>query len=222
MSKDNIKNKIEWKINQESIDFTAAYNFMEDRVSQIISGSKNQMIWLLEHQDVYTAGVSAKDYDLINKTNIPIFKTNRGGKYTYHGPGMKIIYVMLDLKSFFFPQKPDIAKFINFLENWIIATLSEYGITGEIRKDRVGIWVKDKNSEKKIAAIGVKIKKWVTYHGIALNLNPNLDNFKNIVPCGINNFGVTSLQELGIVNFSQINQIIKDKFIEVYDKDFCS
>ena len=114
---------------------------MQDRVDAIIAGKKPQLIWLLEHEKVYTAGVSAKDGDLLNKTNIPVFKTNRGGKYTYHGPGMQIIYLMLDLKKIFYPEKPDISSFVKLLENWVIGILAEYGIKGEIRKDRVGIWV---------------------------------------------------------------------------------
>lgn len=206
-------NEIQWKFSDKLVDYQTAQNFMEDRVKNIINQNEQQLIWLLEHNHIYTAGISAKDDDLINDNNIiPIFKTNRGGKYTYHGPGMKIIYVMLDLKQLFYPAKPDIARFVNFLENWIIDILAEFNIKGEIRKDRVGIWVKVGNSEKKIAAIGIKIKKWVSYHGIALNIEPDLTNFNNIIPCGIKEFGVTSLSDLGKNNFLEINQIIKDKF----------
>ncbi len=204
--------QIEWKISDNLIDFDGAYNFMEDRVSKIINQKKSEMIWLLEHKDVYTAGISSKETDLLNKTNIPVFKTNRGGKYTYHGPNMKIIYLMLDLKKFFYPNSPDIAVFVNFLENWIIDILAEFKIKGEIRKDRVGIWVKNEISEEKIAAIGIKVKKWVTYHGISINLAPDLTKFNNIVPCGISDFGITSFAKLGINNFSNIDQLIKEKF----------
>lgn len=209
------KKNIEWKISHDPVSFEDSYNYMEDRVAQIISGNAKQLIWLLEHPSIYTAGISAKESDLINKSDIPIFKTNRGGKYTYHGPGMKIIYVMLDLKKLFYPKQPDIAAFVNFLENWIINILQEFNIKGEIRKDRVGIWVKTAAGEKKIAAIGIKVKKWVTYHGIAININPDLTMFNNIVPCGISNFGITSINELSQYKNSDINQIIEEKFFDL-------
>jgi lipoyl(octanoyl) transferase len=188
--------EIEWLISKDPVDFESALNFMQARVEKIINNEAKQLIWILEHPEIYTAGISAKDSDLLTKTEIPIFKTNRGGKYTYHGPKMKIIYVMLDLKKFFSPSPPDIAKFVQFLENWIIATLAEINIKGEIRKDRVGIWVNHEGQEKKIAAIGVKIKKWVSYHGIAINIDPDLAKFDNIVPCGIKEYGVTSVREV--------------------------
>jgi lipoyl(octanoyl) transferase len=188
---------VEWRVSKEPVHFEDALNFMQQRVEEIIAGTAPQLIWVLEHPPVYTAGISAQDSDLLVKTDIPIFKTNRGGKYTYHCPGMKIIYVMLDLKKFFAPEKPDVALFVEFLENWVIKVLADFGIKGEIKKGRVGIWVNDKNgSEKKIAALGIKIKKWVSYHGIAININPQMSGFNNIVPCGIKEFGVTSMEEI--------------------------
>lgn len=208
--------KIEWLISKELVHFEDALNFMQDRVEKIINNEANSLIWLLEHYPVYTAGISAQDSDLLNKTNIPVFKTNRGGKYTYHCPGMKIIYVMLDLKKFFAPQAPDVAEFVEFLEKWVIAFLAEFGIKGEIRKGRVGIWVVDKNgSEKKIAAIGIKLKKWVSYHGIAINISPDLSGFENIVPCGIKEFGVTSLTEIlgKKVSDEEIVNLLMKKFV---------
>jgi lipoyl(octanoyl) transferase len=224
---------IEFKISPDPIPFETALAFMQQRVEDIIAGTANQLIWLLEHPPVYTAGISAKDEDLLNKTEIPIFKTNRGGKYTYHAPGMKIIYVMLDLKKFFHHASPDVSKFVEFLENWVITVLQEYGIKGEIKKGRVGIWVETAGTEKKIAALGIKLKKWISYHGIAINVNPDLTGFNNIIPCGIKDFGVTSIAEILRTQLSschpgegrdptvssnsmsdQINQIIIKKFHE--------
>ncbi|MBM5782439.1 MAG: lipoyl(octanoyl) transferase LipB [Pelagibacterales bacterium] len=188
---------VEWLISKDLVHFEDALIFMQERVEKIIKNEAKSLIWILEHYPVYTAGISAQDSDLLNKTDIPIFKTNRGGKYTYHCPGMKIVYVMLDLKRFFAPKAPDVAEFVEFMENWVIDVLEEFGIKGEIRKGRVGIWVTDKNGvEKKIAAIGIKLKKWVSYHGIAINLSPDLSGFQNIVPCGIKEFGVTSIEEI--------------------------
>lgn len=189
--------QVEFKTSSELIEFSYALDFMQQRVENIINKKEKNLIWILEHKPVYTAGVSAKEEDMLATTNIPIHKTNRGGKYTYHGPGMKIIYVMIDLRDFFYPNPPDIALFVNFLENWIINILKNYNIKGEIRKDRVGVWVMNENGfESKVAAIGIKIKKWVSYHGIAINIDPNLLAFENIVPCGIKNFGVTSISNI--------------------------
>lgn len=196
---EKLKGNIKLKVSPEPVEYIEAVKFMEDEAANVISGKSPGMIWVLEHPSLYTAGVSAKEEDLINSNNIPIYKTNRGGKYTYHGPGIKIIYFILDLKKLFAPQKPDIAKFVIILENFIIDFLQEFNIKGEIKKDRVGIWVKnDNNKEDKIAAIGIKIRKWTSYHGIAINLNPNLEFFNGIVPCGISSkeFGVTSIKKL--------------------------
>jgi len=183
---------IEWRVSKELVHFEDALNFMQKRVEEIIAGTSPGLIWILEHHPVYTAGVSAQDADLLAKTDIPIFKTNRGGKYTYHCPGMKIIYVMLDLKKFFAPEAPDVARFVEFLENWVIKILADFGIKAGLRKGMVGIWVGD----KKVAALGIKLKKWVSYHGIAINIDPDMAGFRNIVPCGIKEFGVTSMREI--------------------------
>ena len=203
---------VEWRVSKELVHFEDALDFMQKRVEEIIAGTAPELIWILEHHPVYTAGVSAQDADLLAKTDIPIFKTNRGGKYTYHCPGMKIIYVMLDLKKFFAPEKPDISRFVEFLENWVIKVLADFGIKGEIKKGRVGIWVTDKNKgEKKIAALGIKLKKWVSYHGIAINISPDLAGFDNIIPCGIKEFGVTSMQEI-------LGEIDEEKFLKSIKK----
>jgi len=208
-----ILSNIEWRVSEKLIPFEDALAAMQERVEQIIAGTAPQLIWILEHPPVYTAGVSARDEDLLELNDVPVFKTNRGGKYTYHCPGMKIIYVMLDLKKFFEPEKPDVALFVKFLENWVIEILAEFGITGEIKKDRVGVWVETKTGEKKIAALGIKLKKWVSYHGIAINVNPDLTGFNNIIPCGIKDFGVTSITEiLGEVDDEKIVKLIEKKF----------
>lgn len=217
---EKLLSNIEWRVSKELVHFEDALNFMQKRVEKIISGEEKQLIWMLEHHPVYTAGISAKEEDLLNKTDIPIFQTNRGGKYTYHCPGMKIIYVMLDLKKFFAPEKPDVARFVEFLENWVIEVLAEFGIKGEIRKGRVGIWVTDKNGqEKKIAALGIKIKKWVSYHGIAINVHPDLAGFNNIVPCGIKDFGVTTMKEiLDEVDEVRFNEVAQKKIWEKFGR----
>ena len=183
---------VEWRVSKELVHFEDALNLMQKRVEEIIAGTSPGLIWILEHHPVYTAGVSAQDADLLAKTDIPIFKTNRGGKYTYHCPGMKIIYVMLDLKKFFAPEAPDVARFVEFLENWVIKILADFGIKAGLKKGMVGIWVGD----KKVAALGIKLKKWVSYHGIAINIDPDMAGFRNIVPCGIKEFGVTSMREI--------------------------
>jgi lipoyl(octanoyl) transferase len=204
--------KIDWQIDEDEIDYKKAVQFMEKRNREIIDGTNSNLIWLTSHPSLYTAGISSKDSDLLNPT-IPVFQTNRGGKYTYHGPGMRIIYVMLDLKEFFSPNRPDISKFVNFLENWIINSLDRINIKGEIRKDRVGIWVKTDNTEKKIGAIGIKLKKWVTYHGIAVNIHPDLKFFNDIIPCGIKEFGVTSMEKLGNkTKQCEFDQILQEEF----------
>ena len=216
---DEIKEKIKLKVSDGLVDYQEAVTFMENEVQNIIAGESNGTIWLCQHPSIYTAGISAKEQDLINNQKIPVFKTNRGGQYTYHGPGIKIIYVMLDIKKLFAPNKPDISKFVQMLENWIINILAHFEIKGHIRKDRVGIWVEKENGfEDKIAAIGIKVKKWASYHGIALNVNPDLDFFKGIVPCGIKEekFGVTSLTKEGKnVSEANLNKIIFSEFQKV-------
>ncbi|MCE3254553.1 MAG: lipB [Rickettsiaceae bacterium] len=213
----NIKPKIKFKTSNKPIDYDEAVNFMEDHVAKISAGTEQELIWLTSHQPLYTAGVSAKSEDLL-RNDIPVFKTNRGGKYTYHDEGMRIIYVMLNLKNCFHSKSPDVAEFVKMLEYWVIAILERIGIKGEIRKDRVGIWVIDKNGqEKKIAAMGIKIKKWISYHGIAININPDLEGFKGIVPCGISEFGITSIKDLGKeISREKIDQIIEEEFFKIF------
>ena len=211
------KQKIEWKISKGLTDYAFAVDFMENRAREIFENDASEMIWLVEHPPIYTAGVSARDADLL-RNDIPVYKSNRGGKHTYHGPGMRIIYVMLNLKKTFEPEGPDIARFVQDLELWIINVLARLGLKGEIRKDRVGIWVIDENGqENKVAARGIKVRKWVSYHGIAININPNLADFAGIVPCGISGFGVTSLEKLGVkAGFDKIDELLREEFFGVF------
>ena len=196
----DFKNQIEWTISSNPIEYEDAIAVMEDTVADIRAGTSPEQIWLLEHPPLYTAGTSANPSDLIEE-KFPVFETGRGGQYTYHGPGQRVGYVMLNLKER--QQAPDIKKYICSLEQWIIDTLAEFNIKGERREGRVGIWVvkPDTNglkSEAKIAAIGVRVRHWVTYHGISINLNPDLSHFGGIIPCGIAEHGVTSFEDLGV------------------------
>ena len=168
---------------------------MESRVADIRAGTAAEMVWLLEHPRLYTAGTSAKASDLLN-ARFPVFETGRGGEYTYHGPGQRVGYVMLDLKKR--QRVPDIKRYVWQLEEWIIRALADFGIKGERREGRVGIWVAHDGTESKIAALGVRIRHWVSYHGIAINVDPDLSHFQGIVPCGIREFGVTSCHALGV------------------------
>ena len=186
---------MEWIISQNPIDYPDAVTEMERRVDAIRVGTADEAVWLLEHPPVFTAGTSAKAEDMLSP-RFPVYQTGRGGQYTYHGPGQRVAYVMLDLKKR--QPEPDIKKYVWQLEEWIIRTLEDVGIKGERREGRVGIWVAHDRTESKIAAIGVRVRHWVTYHGISININPNLAHFSNIVPCGIREYGVTSLHQLGI------------------------
>lgn len=186
---------MEIKVSDDLIDYPDALQTMEAWVAAIREGTAPEMIWLLEHPPLYTAGTSAKASDLL-APRFPVFETGRGGEYTYHGPGQRVGYVMLDLKKR--QRVPDIKLYVWQLEEWIIRALSEFGIRGERRAGRVGIWVAHDGTESKIAALGVRIRHWVTYHGISINLDPDLGHFQGIVPCGIREFGVTSCHDLGV------------------------
>ncbi len=201
---------IEWKISDQAVDYLEAVQAMETRVAAIRAGTAPEMIWCLEHPPLYTAGTSAKAGDLIN-AKFPVFDTGRGGQYTYHGPGQLVVYVMLDLKKR--QKEPDIRQYVYQLEQWIIDTVAEFGIKGERREGRVGIWVvKPDGSEAKIAAIGVRVRHWVTYHGISININPDLLHYSGIVPCGINDAGVTSFKDLEVeVDFKSLIKVLQQK-----------
>jgi len=199
---------MEWKISKRPVLYPDAVAQMEARVEGIIAGKAEDVVWLLEHPPIFTSGTSAKPEDLINSQNLPVFETGRGGQFTYHGPGQRVGYVMMQL------HHQDIRKHIYNLEQWIIDTLAEFDIKGERRADRIGIWVQDKKrGEAKIAAIGVRVKRWVAYHGIAINVNPDLEHFNGIVPCGIREFGVTSLYAMGKeIEMQMLDKKLKSTF----------
>ncbi|MDP1723686.1 MAG: lipoyl(octanoyl) transferase LipB [Alphaproteobacteria bacterium] len=210
----NLNNpKVDIKISKDLVDYNVAVAFMEKRVEQIILGHENELIWFLEHPPLYTKGTSAKESDLLNPNLFPIYEANRGGQYTYHGPGQRIIYVMLNLKN----HAQDVRRFVQFLENWVIQSFQKIGIDAFIVPNRIGVWVNTKEgTEAKIAAIGIRLRKWISYHGIAININPNLEHFNAIVPCGIKDYGVTSLVSLGH-NFSMqaIDKMMIDTFYDL-------
>lgn len=185
---------IEWTINKDKVSYEDAVVEMDSYVAAILSGKKPDRIWLLEHPAIYTAGTSANMADLLTPNLLPVFNSGRGGQFTYHGPGQRVAYVMIDLKR----RQLDIRNYICLLENWIITTLAEFNILGQRRKGRVGVWVKQNHRDEcKIAAIGVRIRRGVTYHGVSLNVEPDLSHYDGIVPCGIKQYGVTSLSDLG-------------------------
>jgi lipoyl(octanoyl) transferase len=185
---------VEFRISPAPVDYREAEAAMEARVAAIRAGTAPELVWFLEHPPLYTAGTSAKEADLLTPDRFPVFKTGRGGQYTYHGPGQRVIYALLDLKT----RGEDVRCYVRDLEKWAIQALASLGVTGEIRPGRIGIWVeRGPNREDKIGAIGVRVRQWVSYHGIALNVNPDLSHFTGIVPCGITTHGVTSLKDLG-------------------------
>lgn len=184
----------EWVTSARPVEYPEAIEAMERRVAAIRTGDAREMIWLLEHPPLYTAGTSADRRDLLDSGRFPVFQTGRGGQYTYHGPGQRVAYVLLDLKR----RGADVRAYVHGLEGWIIAALARLGVTGERRAGRVGIWVaRGGGREDKIAAIGVRVRRWVSYHGIAINVSPDLGHYDGIVPCGIAAHGVTSLRDLG-------------------------
>lgn len=204
---------IELLISDQRVDYNNAVEFMEAKIQQIYNNLSDELIWLLQHPPLYTAGIGATDDDMIEKL-FPIYKTGRGGKYTYHGPGQRIIYLMLNLKK---RNKCDIKLYIRDLSNWIINVLKHFNILGEFKEDRIGIWVNNNGVEEKIAAFGIRLRKWVTYHGIALNVSPNLSHYKGIIPCGLKDYGVTSMEKLGVkVSLYELDDILKQEFHKIF------
>jgi lipoyl(octanoyl) transferase len=195
------------------VPYPEAVAAMEARAAAIADGQARELVWLLEHPPIYTAGTSAKDADLL-EARFPVFRTGRGGQYTYHGPGQRIGYVMLDLKR----RKPDVRAFVFDLEQWLIETLACFNVRGERRQGRVGIWVaRDGGREDKIAALGVRIRRWVSFHGVALNVEPDLSHFSGIVPCGVSQHGVTSLADLGLpVTMADVDVALQQGFRKVF------
>lgn len=208
-----------WQVAEGLTGYEEAVAFMEHRAAAIHAGTADELVWLVEHPPLYTAGTSARPADLLSPDRFPVFATGRGGEYTYHGPGQRVAYVMLDLKR----RGPDVRKFVTDLEEWLIRTLARFNLVGERRAGRVGIWIDRgrhgglKGREDKIAAIGVRVRHWVTYHGIALNVEPDLGHFDGIVPCGIAGHGVTSLVDLGLpVTMADTDVALSACFEEVF------
>jgi len=202
---------IEVKYSKKPVDYIESMKILERRVDDVFKGKKKEFLWILEHNITYTAGVGSTESDVIDK-NTKIVKTNRGGKHTIHSPGQKIAYFALNLNK----RKKDIRLLINQVERCIIDILKEYKIDSYSDKKNIGIWVNSKDKSKKVAAIGIKVKKWVAYHGFALNLSNDLSLYKKIIPCGIKNKGVTNLKELGIKNFNGIEKIMVEKFLDIF------
>ena len=208
--------QIEWKISDEPVAYEFALAEMEQRVAAIHDGSARELVWLLEHPPLYTAGTSANLSDLRDPDRFPVHKAGRGGQYTYHGPGQRVAYVMLDLKK----RNADIRAFVQDLEDWVVDVLAQYQVKGEKREGRVGVWVDRGFREDKIAAIGVRVRRWISFHGISINVDPDLSHYEGIVPCGIAEHGVTSLVDLGIpVSMAEFDVELKASFNKIFLKD---
>lgn len=205
---------IEWRISDELVPYDDALAFMEERVSAIRAGTAPECVWLLEHPPLYTAGTSAKPEDLLWADRFPVYQTGRGGQFTYHGPGQRVAYVMLDLKK----RGGDVRGYVHDLEEWLITTLGRFAVRAERREGRVGIWVaRGGGREDKVAAIGVRVRHWVTFHGVALNVEPDLSHFQGIVPCGITQHGVTSLFDLGLMpSMPEVDSALMAAWDEVF------
>jgi lipoyl(octanoyl) transferase len=205
--------KVEWRASAGLTPYEDAVRAMEDRVARIRAGTGDELVWLVEHPPLYTAGTSARDEDLLDAGLFPVHRTGRGGQYTYHGPGQRVAYVMLDLER----RGRDVRNYVGALEEWLIRSLARLDVKGERREGRVGIWVARPGREDKIAAIGVRIRRWVSYHGVALNVSPNLSHYAGIVPCGVSAHGVTSLADLGTtVSMADVDAALKEAFAEVF------
>lgn len=213
---------VEWLVEPGLTPYGKALAFMEDRVAAIRDGRAGELVWLVEHPPLYTAGTSAKPGDLLAPGRFPVFNAGRGGEYTYHGPGQRVAYVMLDLKR----RREDVRAFVAALEGWLIRALAHFNVKGERREDRVGVWVARPDrpplpdgspAEDKIAAIGIRLRRWVSFHGVALNVEPELEHFSGIVPCGISGYGVTSLVDLGLpVTMADADQALKSAFRDLF------
>ena len=208
---------VEWAVADALVPYDEAVAEMEARVAAIAEGRAPERVWLVEHPPLYTAGTSARDEDLVHPERFPVFRSGRGGQFTYHGPGQRVAYVMLDLNR----RRPDLRAYVAALEAWLIATLAAFNVRGERREDRVGVWVRrpDKGAaaEDKIAAIGIRVRRWVSFHGVSLNVEPDLSHFSGIVPCGVRGHGVTSLVDLGIpVTMPEVDAVMRGAFERVF------
>jgi len=209
-----VSRPVEWRIDDAPVDYEPAVAAMEDRVRSIRQDGSPDLVWLLEHPPLYTAGTSADPVELLAPDRFPVFRTGRGGRYTYHGPGQRIAYAMLDLQD----RGLGVRDYVCGLEEWLIRTLARFGLLGERREGRIGVWVRRGGSERKIAALGVRVRRWVAFHGIALNVEPDLGHFDGILPCGIEGFGVTSLAAEGIVaSMPEVDSALRASFEEVFD-----
>lgn len=211
-SRDN--QPIDWLVSQELISYDDALQTMQERVNSIQAQQAPEQVWLLEHPPLYTLGTSAKETDVLQFKNVPVYKSGRGGQVTYHGPGQRVIYLMLDLQQ----RLMDTKAYVWTLEEWLIRTLKDLGVVAERREGRVGLWVPQSSTrDAKIAAIGVRIQKWVTSHGVSLNVDPDLTYYNGIIPCGIRDHGVTSLKSLGVnVSLQDVDQILHQRFNELF------
>jgi lipoyl(octanoyl) transferase len=210
---------VAWTVADRLVPYPEAVAAMETRVAAILAGEKPEQLWLLEHPPLYTAGTSSEPADLLSPDRFPVFRTGRGGEYTYHGPGQRVAYVMLDLGR----RQRDVRRFVSTLEEWIIATLAVFNVRAGRRKNCVGIWIdgpdKGVGKQDKIAAIGVRIRRWVTFHGVALNVDPMLEHFSGIVPCGVSSQGVTSLADQGvIVTMAEVDAAMRREFETLFGK----
>jgi lipoyl(octanoyl) transferase len=208
---------VEWVIAEGLLPYEAAVSEMEARVAQIAAGTARERVWLVEHPPLYTAGTSAADGDLVEPARFPVHRTGRGGQFTYHGPGQRVAYAMLDLNR----RTPDLRRYVAALEAWLIDALAQFNIRGERREDRVGVWVrrpdKAEGIEDKIAAIGIRVRRWVSFHGVSLNVDPDLSHFSGIVPCGVRGHGVTSLVDLGIpVSMPEVDSVLRASFERLF------
>jgi lipoyl(octanoyl) transferase len=202
---------MDWRVSSDLVPYEEATKLMEERVQAIYKGSSPEMVWFLEHPPLYTAGSSSKSADLLDDSRLPVYETGRGGQYTYHGPGQRVAYVMIDLSK----RKRDVRVFVSALEQWIIDTLDVFDIKGERRRGRVGIWVNQNGVDQKIAAIGVRLHRWVSYHGISINVNPDLSHFQGIVPCGLAQYGVTSCEVLGVsVSLTDVDKALQNQWAQ--------
>ncbi|NSX56470.1 lipoyl(octanoyl) transferase LipB [Sulfitobacter sp. 1151] len=216
---------VEWITSDGLTEYQRAVDWMETRANAIAAGQADEAVWLLEHPALYTAGTSADPKDLTQPDRFPVHQTRRGGQYTYHGPGQRVVYVLLDVGK----RGQDVRRFVRQLEAWVIATLAEFKVTGELRDGRVGVWVQRNDKplglmgqpqEDKIAALGIRLRKWVSFHGLSINVDPDLSHFDGIVPCGIQDHGVTSLVDLGLpVTMPDVDLALRHSFDQIFEAD---
>ena len=214
---------MEWRVEDRLVPYPEALATMEDRVAAIRAGTAPELVWLLQHPPLYTSGTSARPADLLLPDRFPVYAAGRGGQYTYHGPGQRVAYAMIDLRR----RRSDVRRYVHDLEEWIIRALARFNVRGERRPDRIGVWVArpdrpapapDRIAEDKIAAVGVRVRHWVAFHGISINVDPDLSHFQGIVPCGIQGYGVTSLVDLGLpVTMADLDLALRQAFDEVFD-----